>query len=64
MLHFKLETAVFKRIGIPFNGSLGVTAKSEYRTDKRHYANVYTPEQAALVGDTFKQEIFLHGYTF
>jgi hypothetical protein len=55
---------VFKRIGIPFHGSLGVAAKSEYRNDKRHYADVYTPEQALLVGDAFKQEIFLHGYTF
>jgi hypothetical protein len=41
-----------------------VAAKSEYRNDKRHYADVYTPEQALLVGDAFKQEIFLHGYTF
>lgn len=57
-------SAVFKHIGIPFAGSLGVNAKSEYRTDRRHYKDVYTPEQAALVGQQFKQELLLHGYTF
>lgn len=56
--------AVFKRFGIPFSGSLGVNAKSEYRTDHRHYKDVYTPEQAALVSNVFKQELLLHGYTF
>src|SRR4051794_10259239 len=37
---------VFDRLGIPFDGSLGVRAKSEYRTDRRPYREVYTPEQA------------------
>lgn len=55
---------VFKLIGIPFYGSLGVNAKSEYRTNYTHYRDIYTPEQAALIGDAFKQELLLHGYTF
>jgi hypothetical protein len=55
---------VFKHIGIPFDGSLGVNAKSEYRTDSRHYRDVYSPKQAAIVGSAFKQELLLHGYTF
>jgi hypothetical protein len=55
---------VFKRLGIPFSGTLGVNAKSEYRTDRRHYRDIYTAEQAALVGDAFKQELLLLGYTF
>lgn len=55
---------VFARLNIPFSGALGVTAKSEYRTDRRHYRDVYTPEQAALVKDAFSQEIFLHNYSF
>ena len=54
----------FKRLGIPFNGSLGVNAKSEYRTDRRHYHDVYTPEQARIVGTAFKQELSLHDYAY
>jgi hypothetical protein len=55
---------VFKELGIPFQGSLGVNAKSEYRTDRRPYQEVYTPEQAKWVGYVFRHEIFLHGYKF
>jgi hypothetical protein len=55
---------VFKRLGIPFPGSLGVNAKSEFRTDRRHYRDIYTADQAAVIGEAFKQEIALHGYRF
>jgi hypothetical protein len=43
---------------------LGVNAKSEYRTDRRPYQDVYTPEQAKLIGNIFSHEILLHGYEF
>jgi len=55
---------LFKRIGIPFYGSLGANAKSEYRTDRRHYHEVYSPEQGAFIEDVFKQELSLHCYRF
>jgi hypothetical protein len=55
---------VFGHLGIPFDGSLGVNAKSEYRTDRRPYREVYTRRQAELVGRAFVPEIALHGYAF
>lgn len=55
---------VFRKLGITFEGSLGVNAKSEYRTDHRPYQEIYTPEQANLVSDIFQHEILLHGYEF
>jgi hypothetical protein len=55
---------VFKLLKIPFCGSLEVNAKSEYRTDRRHYRDVYTSEQAAVIADAFKHELTLHGYKF
>jgi hypothetical protein len=55
---------VFAALGIPFDGSLGVNAKSEYRSDRRPYREVYTPEPAELVGRAFDVERGLHGYEF
>jgi hypothetical protein len=55
---------IFMEIGIPFQGSLGVNAKSEYRSDRRPYQEVYTPEQASIISNIYKQEILLHGYKY
>jgi hypothetical protein len=55
---------VFAMLGVPFDGSLGVHAKSEYRTDRRPYREVYTRAQAALVGRVFDAERRLYGYEF
>jgi len=55
---------IFSRLGIPFAGSLGVRAKGEYRNDRRHYRDVFTDQQARIVGDIFSDEIALHGYTY
>jgi len=52
---------VFEELGIPFQGSLGVNAKSEYSLVRRPYQEFYTPEQANTVGNRFRQEILLHG---
>ena len=57
-------TGVLHELGIPFHGSLGVNAKSEYRTDRRPYREVYSAGQAARVGQVFSQETRLHGYSF
>ena len=55
---------VFSQLGIAFNGSLGVNAKSEYRTNRQPYQAVYTPEQSRVVAEIFKQELLLHGYSY
>lgn len=55
---------IFGQLGIPFSGSLGVYAKSEYRTDRRPYQEVLTPSQAERISEIFAVEIALHGYCF
>lgn len=55
---------VFQRLELPFNGSLGVHAKSEYRTDRRPYQEVLTSLQAEQIRNIFEVEIALHGYRF
>lgn len=57
-------TEVFGALGIPYSGSLGVNAKSEYRTDRRAYREVYSPAQARRVEEAFAREIGLFGYSF
>lgn len=55
---------VFRMLGIPFEGTLNVNAKSEYRTDQRPYQEVFTEEQARYIERIFSKEIDLHGYGF
>ena len=57
-------TSVFEMLGIPFDGTLGVNAKSEYRKDRRHYREVLTGEQIQLVKAAFANEIKCHKYDF
>jgi hypothetical protein len=54
----------FSQLNIPFDGTLGVTAKSEYRTDRRPYQQVFNDEQRQIVEKAFANEIELHGYRF
>jgi hypothetical protein len=56
--------SVFKQLAIPFSGTLGVNAKSEYRTDRRPYREVFSEKQAMRVGALFAHECALHGYEF
>jgi len=55
---------VFSQLNIPFAGTLGVTAKSEYRTDRRPYQKIFNDEQRRIVEKAFAKEIELHGYHF
>jgi hypothetical protein len=55
---------VFDRAGIPFDGSLGVRAKGDYRVDRRHYREHYTDRQAEIVSEEFATEIRINGYEF
>jgi hypothetical protein len=55
---------VFSQLKIPFAGTLGVTAKSGYRSDRRPYQEVFNDEQRKIVEKAFAKEIKLHGYRF
>jgi len=55
---------VFPQLNIPFDGTLGVAAKSEYRTNRRPYQQGFNDEQRKIVEEAFAKEIELHGYRF
>ena len=55
---------VFAHLNIPFNGTLGVAAKSEFRADRRPYQEIFNNEQRRIVEKAFAKEIELHGYRF
>jgi hypothetical protein len=55
---------VFAHLNIPFDGTLDVAAKSEYRADRRPYQEVFNDEQRRTVEKAFAKEIELYGYRF
>jgi hypothetical protein len=55
---------VFAQLHIPFEGTIGITAKSEYRADRRPYQEVFTDQQRRIVDNAFAREIELHRYRF
>ena len=55
---------VFSQLNIPFDGTLGTAAKSEYRSDRRPYQEIFNEEQREIVEEAFAKEIELHGYRF
>lgn len=55
---------IFEQLNIPFDGTLGVAAKSEYRADRRPYQEVFNDQQRRIVEKAFAKEIELHGYRF
>jgi hypothetical protein len=55
---------VFSQLNICFDGTLGVAAKSEFRTDRRPYQQVFNDEQRKIVEKAFGRETELHGYRF
>jgi hypothetical protein len=55
---------VFGRLGMVWPGSLSARAKTGYRTDKRSYRDILTPEQAAIISRAYAREIDLHGYSY
>jgi hypothetical protein len=52
---------VFDKLGIPFEGTLGVRAKSDYRRDRRPYDEVFDARQREVIEKAFSREIELHG---
>jgi hypothetical protein len=55
---------VLSQLNIPFDGSLGVRAKSEYRSDRTPYQLVFNEEQRRKIEKVFAREIEFHGYRF
>lgn len=55
---------IFKELGISFDGSLGVRAKSEHRIDRRPYRDVLSSTQRDIIERAFSREIEMHGYVF
>jgi len=55
---------VFTCLKIPFDGTLGVAAKSDHRADRRPYQEVFNDEQRRLIEKAFAKEIELHRYRF
>ena len=56
--------AMFAQLDIPFEGALGISAKSEYRADRQPYQAVFNDQQRQIVEKAFAKEIELHGYRF
>jgi hypothetical protein len=56
--------SIFSKMAMPFKGVLDVFEKSEYRKDRRHYREVFSPSQRKLVADAFQIELDLNGYHF
>jgi hypothetical protein len=55
---------VFGYLGIPFDGTLDVKAKSGSREDRRPYQEIYSNEQKIIIEEVFEKEIKMHGYSF
>lgn len=55
---------VFKELGIPFDGSLGIKAKSQHRKDRRPYQEVFSDQQREVIKTAFAKEIEMHSYVF
>lgn len=56
--------ALLDELGVPHLGRLQVNAKGNYRKDRRHYREVYSDKQRAIVEQEFAPEIALLGYQF
>ena len=55
---------IFRELGLPFNGKLGVRAKSHYRKDRTPYQDVFTKDQRIVIEKAFAKEICVHGYKY
>jgi hypothetical protein len=55
---------IFQELGITFDGSFGVNAKSGHRKDRRPYQDVFSKKQREVIEKAFVSEIEMHGYVF
>jgi len=56
--------SIFQELHIPFEGSLGVYAKSGYRKDRTPYREVFSIDQKEIIARIFRKEIIMHGYVY
>jgi hypothetical protein len=55
---------ILEKMNIPFDGSLGVKAKSEYRSNKMPYQEIFSQRQKEILDKAFEKEIQMHGYLY
>ena len=55
---------LFGKLGVPWNGILGVFAKSGYRTERKPYQDWYSEKQRDLIAQVFSDEIREFAYEF
>ncbi len=55
---------IFAMLGIPFDGDLGINAKSGIRKGAGNYREDYTENQRRLIEKIFSEEIKLNGYSW
>jgi hypothetical protein len=55
---------VFGELGIPFDGTLGVSAKENYRQDRRPYKEVIGDMHRKKLEQIFEWELQTHGYSY
>ncbi len=60
-LHQELKW-VFNQLRIPFEETLQIKAKSQYREDRRPYSEALTNEQIGRIGELFRKEIAFMQY--
>lgn len=55
---------IFHKLGIPFDGSLNIQAKSSHRKDRSPYKDIFSKKQKETIDKLFKDEIEMHNYKF
>jgi len=55
-------SSIFTMLGVPFEGNLGVQAKSGYRKDRKSYMDIFSSEQIDIISKVFADEILFHNY--
>lgn len=55
---------VFTLLNIPFDGDLGVKAKSDYRKSAENYRSFFSDHDKQFIADIFRTEIQIFGYEF
>ena len=56
--------ALLGRLGVPFDGTLAIRAKGQFRTDRRPYREVLSAAQAERIRARYAAEIEAWGYAF
>ncbi len=55
---------VMGKLNIPFCGKLNERSKANLRSDRRHYREVFSDNQAEQIRSAFAKEIAIHGFKY